>query len=374
MRIGIIKHSYTPYGGAETFLARFIGELLKRGHTLDLFTESWPAREGVRVHLIKSSGSRSARPLNFALKAGKLVGEIKPDVVISLEMTLCDIYRYGGGCHREWLEIKSKGALKKLATMASPFHKAMLRLEKRVFTDTGLKFVAANSRMVKGDILKHYDLPEEKICVIYNGVDLADFDYPDRGALRRRIRTEMGIADNATVILFIGSGFERKGLATLIRAVGILPDRDRSVRLLVIGRGELSRYAAMAQRAGVADKVVFAGPVKGATDYYAAGDIFALPSIYEPFSNACLEAMAASLPVVTTSRNGASEIIEDGVNGGICRNPTDAEELAGKIAPFLDKKKRAEAGRLARAEAEKYPIERNINSFLTLIEKVNGVN
>ena len=374
MRIGIIKQSYTPYGGAETFLTRFIGELLKRGHTLDVFSERWPAGEGVRVHLIKSLGSRSARPLSFALKAEELVSEIKPDVVISLEMTLCDIYRYGGGCHREWLEIKSKGLLKKLATGASPFHRAMLRLERRVFTDTGLKFVAANSRMVKGDILKHYDLPEEKICVIYNGVDLADFDYPDRGALRRRIRTEMGIADNATVILFIGSGFERKGLATLIRAVGILPDRDRSVRLLVIGRGELSRYAAMARRAGVADKVVFAGPVKGATDYYAAGDIFALPSIYEPFSNACLEAMAASLPVVTTSRNGASEIIEDGVNGGICRNPTDAEELAGKIAPFLDKKKRAEAGRLARAEAEKYPIERNINSFLTLIEKVNGVN
>ena len=374
MRIGIIKHSYTPYGGAETFLARFIGELLKRGHTLDVFSEKWPAEEGVRVHKIKSSGSRSARPLNFALKAEELVKEIKPDVVISLEMTLCDIYRYGGGCHREWLEIKSKGLLKKLATGVSPFHKAMLRLEKRVFEDARLKFVAANSRMVRDDILKHYDLPEEKICVIYNGVDLSDFDYPDRGALRRRIRSELGIADDATVMLFIGSGFERKGLATLIRALGLLAHKDPELKLLVIGRGELARYAAVARRAGVADRVVFAGPVKGATDYYAAGDIFALPSIYEPFSNACLEAMAASLPVVTTSRNGASEIIEDGVNGGICRNPTDAEELAGKIAPFLDKKKRAEAGRLARTEAEKYPRERNINSFLTLIEKVDGIN
>jgi UDP-glucose:(heptosyl)LPS alpha-1,3-glucosyltransferase len=291
-------------------------------------------------------------------------------VVISLEMTLCDIYRYGGGCHREWLEIKSKGLLKKLAASLSPFHRAMLRLEKRVFTDTGLKFVAANSRMVKGDILKHYDLPEEKICVIYNGVDLADFDYPDRGGLRRRIRGEVGIADAATVILFVGSGFERKGLATLIRAVGLLAHKEAELKLLVIGRGELSRYAGVARKAGVADRVVFVGPVKGATDYYAAGDIFALPSIYEPFSNACLEAMAAGLPVVTTSRNGASEIIEDGVNGGICQDPSDPQELADKIAPFLDEKKRAEAGPLARAEAGKYPIERNIKNFLSLIEKI----
>ncbi len=370
MRIGIIKQSYTPYGGAETFLARFIGELLKRGHTLDVFTGRWPAGEGVRVHLIKPSGSRSARPLNFALKAEKLVDKVKPDVVIGLEMTLCDIYRYGGGCHREWLEVKSKGALKRLATSLSPFHSAMLRLEKRVFGDARLKFVAANSRMVKDDILKHYDLPEEKICVIYNGVDLADFDYPDRGALRRRIRAEFSIADDDTVILFIGSGFERKGLATLIGALGILPDRDRSIKVLVIGRGESARYAGVAREAGVADKVIFAGPVKGATDYYAAGDIFALPSIYEPFSNACLEAMAAGLPVVTTSRNGVSEIIEDGVNGGVCSDPANPEELAVKIAPFIDKEKRGRAGALARAEAEKYPIEKNINGFLSLIEKV----
>ncbi len=372
MRIGIIKQSYTPYGGAETFLARFIGELLKRGHTLDVFTESWPAREGVRVHKIKSSGSRSARPLNFALKAEELVGEVKPDVVISLEMTRSDIYRYGGGCHREWLEVKNEGAgaLKKLATAASPFHKAMLRLEERVFTDTRLKFVAANSKMVKADILKHYDLPEEKICVIYNGVLLADFDYPERAALRGRIRAELGIADGATVILFIGSGFERKGLGPLIRALGLIADKDPALKLLVIGRGNIARYEAVARGAGVADRVVFAGGVKGATDYYAAGDIFALPSIYEPFSNACLEAMAAGLPVVTTRRNGVSEIIEDGVNGAICSNPTDPEELADKLALFLDKEFRVRAGALARAEAEKWPIEKNIESFLELIEKI----
>jgi UDP-glucose:(heptosyl)LPS alpha-1,3-glucosyltransferase len=176
------------------------------------------------------------------------------------------------------------------------------------------------------------------------------------------------------VILFIGSGFERKGLATLIRALGILADKDRSIRLLVIGRGDISKYAAIAQGAGVADNVIFAGPVKGATEYYAAGDIFALPSVYEPFSNACLEAMAAGLPVVTTSRNGVSEIIDDGLNGGVCLDPLNPEELAEKLTPFLDAPKRAEAGRLARVEAEKYPIEKNIEGFLALIEKVNSIN
>ena len=138
--------------------------------------------------------------------------------------------------------------------------------------------------MVKADILKHYDLPEEKICVIYNGVVLSDFDYPDRAALRGRIRAELGIAADDTVILFIGSGFERKGLGPLIKALGSLSYKDPKLKLLVIGRGPKPKYAALARSAGVSDRVIFAGPVKGATDYYTAGDIFALPSIYEPFS------------------------------------------------------------------------------------------
>lgn len=366
MKIGLIRSRYTPYGGAEVFLERFIKELLRRGHEIDVFSASWSGA-GVTVHRIPVAGPSFIRPLVFALRAARAVERVQPDVVVSLERTSCeDIYRAGDGCHREWLIRKGAAASKarRLAIRLNPLHSTLLYLEKRLFSSARLKKVVANSNSVKRDIIRHYGLPEEKICVIYNGVDAAPgLDE----AQRQRIRDGFGFGKEAVVLLFVGSGFERKGLIYLIRALGELKDRG-DLRLLVIGKGSKDRYLKEAERLGVGNRVVFAGPVKGASVLYQAGDIFVLPSIYEPFSNACLEAMAAGLPVVTSRVNGASEVMRDGVTGAIVEDPADSSELARGIALFMDRDRRVEAGRAARLEARKYPIERCVNEFLKLVE------
>src|SRR3972149_2237389 len=105
MRIGVIRMRYTPYGGAEVFLERFISEILKRGHTVDVFSTEWRERDGVRVHRIKAPGPKFIKPLLFAMNVRREVLRVRPDVVVSLERTFSqDIYRAGDGCHREWLE------------------------------------------------------------------------------------------------------------------------------------------------------------------------------------------------------------------------------------------------------------------------------
>lgn len=369
MRIGLIRMRYTPYGGAETFLRRFIAELLKRGHTIEVFSSEWEGGGGTNVHRVKTFGPSFLRPLVFALRAGKEVDRVRPDVVLSLERTFCqDIYRAGDGCHREWL--RRRGAtvswFKRLLIALSPLHAVLLYMEKRLFQSGRLKKVVANSMMVRDDIKRHYGLPDEKIYVIYNGIEAPSFADASMEE-RRRVRRDLGLQDGSTLLLFVGSGFERKGLMYLIRAVALLKEKG-DVRLVVAGKGNASRYQKEARRLGVEGQVMFKGPVKDVLSYYKAGDIFVLPSIYEPFSNACLEAMAAGLPVVTSRANGASEVIADGVNGAVIEDPTDSFEIAQRITPFLDVAARVKAGRLARAEALKYPIEKNVDEFLKLLD------
>lgn len=371
MRIGLIRMKYTPYGGAEAFLERFISGLVKKGHEVEVFSSRWEGGGAVKVHKVEASGPSFLRPLTFALNAKKAVEKARPDIVISLERTFCqDIYRAGDGCHREWLERRAKtvSPLKRLLINLNPLHTVLLNIEKRLFSDERLKKVVANSEAVRRDIIRHYGLPEKKICVIYNGIDPAGYN-PVNEHEKARLRGELGLEKDAFICLFVGSGFERKGLKYLIRAVASLRDK-KGLRLVVVGKGKASGYIDEAKALGIGGNVIFKGPVKGALKYYQAADVFALPSIYEPFSNACLEAMATGLPVVTTRVNGASEVIKDGVSGGVVEDPTDADEIARKLALFFDKKKRAEAGWLARKAAEALTIEKNVEGFLALIDEI----
>ncbi|MEK6790174.1 MAG: glycosyltransferase family 4 protein [Deltaproteobacteria bacterium] len=367
MRIGLIRMRYTPYGGAEVFLERFIAELVRRGHGVDVFANSWPASSGVVVHHVPVRGPSFLKPLSFASNVEKAIKRAAPDVVISLERTHCqDIYRAGDGCHRQWLAARCAHVswIKRLAIALNPFHMTALMLEEEMFRSDRLKMVVANSRMVKDDIQRHYGLPDEKICVIYNGID-SPTPALTSASKRAELRASLGVAPESVLLLFVGSGFERKGLRFLIRALALIKDKA-DIRLVVIGKGRTPEYVREAKRLGVLDRVIFKGPLKNARDYYCAGDIFVLPSIYEPFSNSCLEAMAAGLPVVTSSANGVSELLT-GMNG-VVQDPSDAGEIAARITPLLDEAVRLKAGQAVMEAASEYTMERNVSEFLRLVE------
>ncbi|MBI3754713.1 MAG: glycosyltransferase family 4 protein, partial [Deltaproteobacteria bacterium] len=376
-------------GGAEIFLSRFIDELLKRGHTCHIFAAKWDEKshpplnplssreeremlpsllagegqgEGVAAvgqnhapasskqgsklifHKIKTFGPSFLRILSFAINSSLVVKKANLDVVISFERTLYqDIYRAGDGCHREWLiqrekaRVKGQGSrvIKKIITFLNPLHLTLLRLEKRLFQSKRLKFVVANSVRGKEEIIRHYKLPEEKICVIYNGIDLETFNPCERDKIRSAYRERLNIKSEI-MLLFVGSGFERKGMKFLIEALGILKrDGYKELKLVVVGKGHIETYRNIAERCGVGADVKFIGPAKDINGYYCAADIFVLPSIYEPFSNACLEAMAAGLPVVTSRINGVSEILTDGKDGMIVNDPANPEELARVFRPAI---------------------------------------
>ncbi len=224
------------------------------------------------------------------------------------------VYRAGDGCHREWLSRRAPylSPLARAAQRLSPFHRVMLLLERRLFTDPGLRRVIANSRQVREEIIRLYGVEPARIRVIINGLDRQRF-HPLAANAAAALRRRLGAPEDGAVVLFVGSGFERKGLTYLLQAFGSLT--DKASLLWVVGKGRIAFYQRLAERLGVAHRVKFWGPVAETAPFYQAATVLALPTLYDPCSNVVLEALACGLPAITTAANGAAEFITPGENG-----------------------------------------------------------
>lgn len=371
MRLAFIKKRFSFHGGVERYLQTLLEDLKKGGHEIHIFASAWPGgsvgEDRTVFHRIKMiSGISFISALSFNSNVRKELQKMapRPESIISFERTTYqDIYRAGEGCHAEWLEIRStiEPFYKKLFFNISPLHLSLLNIEKKLFAHTGV--IIANSEMVKRQIIKHYLVPDRKITVIYNGVNLARFTPENRGCCRDDARKEFGVAAASRLLLFVGSGFKRKGLSTLIEALSII--RNEDIIVLVVGKGDSRIYKDLAKKKGVYDRFVFCGPRNDIERLYAASDLFVLPTLYDPFSNATLEAMASGLPVITTKNNGVSELITNGREGFVVDGMLDGKELAGKIKLALVNPEAL--GVKARKKAEQFPIEKASVEFMEVI-------
>lgn len=330
MKIALIRRQYTPHGGAERYVENLSRHLVELGYDVHLFSHFWPEQEGVNLHpvpMLPGLGLLKLWSFNYGVQ--RLLAKESFDVVQSFEKTRCqDVYRAGEGCHREWLLERKKyePSLKTLGVKINPFHWLTLALEGKLFEKSPTRFFIANSQRGKREILAHYQVSPEKIKVIYSPVPFKEpFPLKSKGEVGDR---------QEKVLLFVGSGFRRKGLDFVIKALPLVL-KQADVRLIVVGQGDQKRAKGLADRLGVLEKISFVGPVKEVAPYYQKSDVFVLPSIYEPFSNACLEAMASGLPLVTTEMNGASEDIIPGQNGFVIKNPADRETLADLLVQGL---------------------------------------
>lgn len=330
MKLAIICRPFVFHGGLETATAGLIGALVRQGHEVHLFsTRGQHDIPGVRVHRLPVIGEPSlARILLFALAARAAVSRERFDVIQSHERTLVqDVYRAGEGCHRAYLEVRARqlGPLLGAALWANPSHRALLSLERKIFSANGTRRIVAISRLGKAEMHRLYGPPESRVSVIYNGVDQERFHPANRERYRRETRDALGIPKNAWVVLFVGSGFERKGLGPLIEGFALM--KDHGSRLVVVGKGNQAPYRARAARLGVADRIAWLGPRPDIERYYAAADAVALPALYEPFGNVHLEALASGLPVLASARAGGSEVVSHGKNGWIVNDPESAQEI-----------------------------------------------
>ncbi len=319
MKLALIRRQFSATGGAELYLQRLLAALAAAGHETHLFAEKWQGQAaGVQFHTVHAEGTRAERSLRFAVMVKGMLNQEKYDCVFSLERTLeQDVYRAGDGLHRVWLERRKQFApwWKKPLTGCGAFHRNMLALEAHTFDPANTRHVIVNSEMVRDEIARHFPaFPQERVHLVRNGVDVAHFQNGDRKAARKRF----GLKDDDFVLVFVGSGWERKGLPWLLQFMTARSD-DLPLKLLVVTRDRL--------RGKVPPNVVLTGPLADVEAAYAAADLLTFLPIYEPCSNVVSEALAAGIPVITTSFNGASEMIDPGVNGHVLDDPRDFAAL-----------------------------------------------
>ena len=366
-KLFFIKKRFSLYGGAENYMKTLVDQL-KRDYEITILSTHWEPADGIYFNHIPSSQFTSFLSLaTFNRNVCKAVKNNTPDCTISFERTLCqDIYRAGEGCHAEWLAIRSKlePFYKKISFKINPLHLWLLNMERRLFSDTPC--IIANSNMVKANIIKHYAVQAEKIHLLHNGINLDRFTPDNKVKWRKHVRNNLALRQDANLVLFVGSGFRRKGLQVLLEAVPLI--KDKEIQVLVIGKGPVHKFKALAVRCGIADRIIFMGPQKEIEKYYSAADLFVLPTLYDPFSNATLEAMASGIPVITTRNNGAAELIENGKEGFVVNDMFDAQELATHMTAALSGADHM--GEDARRKAGEFSIEKTAGAFAEIIDNV----
>jgi UDP-glucose:(heptosyl)LPS alpha-1,3-glucosyltransferase len=364
LSIAFVRRGYSSTGGAEAYLKRLARGLIEAGHDTQLVaTNDWPESEWPFGSITRLPGTS---PIELAGELERMRATIRCDVLFSLERVWrCDVYRAGDGVHRAWLDRRREFELpmKRFVRSLSSKHRDLLRLEQSLFSDGNISRVIAASQMVKDEIVNLYHYPAEKINIVRNGVPLEKFRFGPE--LREKSREDLKLKADQTALLFAGSGWERKGLLFAIQAAALCA--DRKIRLLIAGRGNARLYKTKHLRFWREEPVQFLGEIADMLPVYAAADIFILPTIYDPFSNACLEALCCGLPVITTRSNGFSELIEDGMHGSIVERAGDLLALRDAVRLWSDPSRRAAARPANIQRAAQFDISKNVEQTLSVV-------
>lgn len=370
--IALIRRSYRPDGGAERIINRTLDGLRQYSDMdVSLICEHWQGSNDIHHITVPGHGfGRTAKHRNFISQVSSILSSRAFDLIQSNERVPgCTLYRAGDGVHAQWLERRATviPSWRRQWLKISRFHRYMLRVERDMFMHPQLRCVICNSNMVKSDIQRHYPIDPQKLRIIYNGIDLQRFTPTHNSQERSRLRNNLGLT-SAPLLLFVGSGFERKGLGQLIRA---LADSGSGWHLAVIGRDRhQARYQKQVASLGLAQRVNFVGVTDNVVPYYQCADLLVHPCLYDPFCNVVLEAMACGIGVVTNQYNGADEIIRDD-NNGLHYDGDDCNTLNHALEKAFTRFD--EYRENARTTAENHSIERMVEEIISLYRELLGL-
>jgi len=361
VKIALALRRFAPDGGTGRYAAALARSLLDAGcevHVICMQSQLEPAvadRLGRSLHVHRLRIPRLGSVVTMQAFAARARGEVRrlgPTVSLALgRIPGLDVFRAGGGCHAAFLDTLPGWRL-------SLRHQLELRLDRSAARTA--RRVVANAPLPAQQLCRRYRLAAERVEVIPNGVDAARFR-PDPAA-RELLRGELQVEPGQALVLFLGSGFARKGLTTAIEASA---QRAGAVLVAVGADRGVARYRRLAERLGL--RLVLAGARPDPERFLAAADLMLLPTLYDSAANSVLEAMAAGVVPLTSQANGAAAFVPE---------PWMAVERPDDAASFARAMHRAlaqpELGRACRERALQMSWQESCGRMQRLLQEVAG--
>jgi glycosyltransferase involved in cell wall biosynthesis len=363
LNVCFVTPEYFPISGGTGAYVYYLSHSLKKlGHNVHVVARHSENAEdtidAIKVHYIKGTGNALTRYWRFARSASKKIEELNKQIgfdIIHANLPLVPNFAIPKdsakalvcAVHSTWKGeaiVTKRDNPKELnpnEKMMLRFNRVLRRYETQLMNRSDA--LIAVSRYTVGELTELYGIEEEKIHVIYNGVDINKFKpRPDRAKLRR----EFGLEEEKKVVLFVGRLYHRKGLETLLHSIPPVLQEFSDVKFAISGTGFKKKEQSLrdlAKELDIEDTVTFLGyvPDEKLPELYSASDIFVLPAIYENFPFAILEAQATGLPVISTKVGGIPEFLADNKNGFLI-DPGDPKQLTQRVLTLLHDPKLAE--------------------------------
>jgi len=314
-RINIFIKYFSDYGGAERLCRRFTDHLLKKGKDVHVYCgenrlEKTPDNISVHELGLKKPG-RYSKAKSFFERASKEAVQLG-GVNFSFErIEGADIFRPGGGSHRVFMK-KSMLGLKGFDKLKKKIKRAVDKvnrynpvIELATCSHPRLKYIIANSDLVRDEMAEEFGIDNDKFAVIYNGVNKNIFNSEKRTDLREIARKNFKIREDEKAIGFASSNFQLKGLKHIIEALSL---SCNNYKLLVAGGRNADEYLSLARSLKVDHKVEFLGKVSDMQKFYSSLDVFCHPTFFDPNANVVNEALCMGIPV-TVSRSAGNHTI-----------------------------------------------------------------
>jgi len=374
MKIALVKRKYSlTSGGSERYCVNLARNLTLRGHAVTVIGQQIDADlrdevlfQKVRVNRLTSS----TRNRSFAENAGAAARLGDHDIVYGLGRAYgLDAVRVTERLQSHWLRVHYEQPLRQFWEQRNPRQRTLINLEQDIYQSDQVRRIVTQSQLDRTLLERYYNIPSAKIRTIYNGVDTRTF-HPQVREHASAVRSEWGLSNEQSLLLFASMDFEGKGLRSILRALA--ESQFPESHLLVLGQGPIKRFQRLARSWGLGRRVLFGGRRKDIQRYYGAADLFLLPTRYEPFPNVNLEAMACGVPALTTQTAGGADIIRHGQNGYLISNIDAVDEMRQCIDDHLSLKPdcRKKLSQACWETARQMTIDRNVEQTLSLFREV----
>ncbi|MDD5706242.1 MAG: glycosyltransferase family 4 protein [Kiritimatiellae bacterium] len=361
-----VKH-LVGRGGQEGYLRRLATFLVARGHQVEVICARADDIPGIRCTRVRLPAMVARPAWDWAAARAVVAESVRHPCDVSFggqKMWGCNVLRLGGGVEHEFWEMRLTdryrwAPLRAAARLMIVKRRFDLNAERRAFSDPALRRVVVNSDMVRRGLIGTYPWMADRVEVVYNGADIARFAPASDAAARTQVQRDLNLDPGLLTAVFAGFDYRRKGLPQALEALALLKRRDpaRRTQMIVMGVKAQSGVARLVARLGLSGEVRLIGNTPCAEKYYAASDFLLFPTYYDPCANVTFEALASGLPVITTRRNGGSEIVADDREGWTVEHPDRIDEMAAHIEALHDRARLSRMQAAARRLAETHPLE-----------------